>query len=112
MDGEMCEDGNIKTEDDGMPVEAYAYMVYTDDMLEYENVALPKSEDMAENSEAILNGIRYYMSTTMDVMSNFNGILPNVMSLLAYTFAGKMVLGLLLLVPVVYMIKQVLRTAK
>eukprot|EP00435_Cladocopium_sp_Y103_P006856 s1452_g2.t1 len=105
MDEEIEDQGrNYDTEDDGMPVEAYAYMVYTDDMLEYENVVLPKSEDIAENSEAILTWMREYMSTTMDVMSNFNGILPSGLSLLAYTFTGKMILGLLLLVAVVYII--------
>ena len=78
--GENLPTETYENEDENMPTEAYAYMVYTNDMLEYVDVAFSKSKDVIENSEAILNGMRYYF---MDTLSQV-GTLPQLLSLLAY----------------------------
>ena len=101
------EDEDMPTEtyenvDENLPTEAYAYMVYTNDMLDYVDVAFSKSKDMMENSEAILNGMRYY---TTDILSQ-TGILPNLLSLLAYIVFWKMFLGLLLLAAMAYLVQK------
>ena len=88
--------------DENLPTEAYAYMVYTNDMLDYVDVAFSKSKDMMENSEAILNGMRTY---TTDILSQ-TGILPNLLSLLAYIVSLKMFLGLLLLAAMAYLVQK------
>ena len=85
--------------DENTPTEAYAYMVYTNEMLEYVDVA--KFKDIAENSGAILNGMRYYMEDTLSQA----GILPHFMSLLAYILTWKMILSLLLFAFMVYMVR-------
>eukprot|EP00435_Cladocopium_sp_Y103_P054261 s1238_g17.t1 len=87
------------------PLESYAYMAYTDDILEYEDVT--KSKDTTENAAAILNGMRYYLGTTLGaVASSYDGILPQLGSLLAFNFTWKLVLGLLLLGCVIYMVRK------